>query len=311
MMPSYFVRLLLLSSATFFIVQFLWSAIVATVAPAAVRRARTMSPSPAARFLLTLRLLPAAFSVFAVGALCVPSYLRFEPRVTGEEVGIACLAASIFGGLICALGICRAVVAQIRSLIYQRNGLKSNVEGETVWIIPESAGLALAGILRPRLLISERALIDLSAGELVLALRHEHAHSTSRDNLKRLLILLAPGMFPSLKILEQAWARCAEWAADDRAAEGDPDRSIALAAALVRVARLQSPIPMPLLVTSLIEADEDLSARVERLLQPAPVKEPSLRYELMTLSTTALLIFAFALNLPLVHRLLEHIYDLW
>jgi beta-lactamase regulating signal transducer with metallopeptidase domain len=311
MMPSYFVRLLLLSSATFFIVQLLLTAIVACIAPAAIRRARTMSPRPAARFLLTLRLLPAAFSMIAVVALCVPSYLRFEPRIAAEEVGIACLAAAILGALIGAIAICRTVLAQLRSSRYQRDGLKSNIEGETVWIVPQSAGLALAGIVRPRLLISEVAFSELSGDQLAVALLHEHAHRASRDNLKRLLILLAPEIFPRLRSLEHEWAKYAEWAADDRAAEGNPDRPVALAETLVRVARLQSSIAMPPLVTSLVEADEDLSQRVERLLQPAPVSEPSFRYELLALSSAACLIFAFALNLRVVHGLLEYIYDLW
>jgi Zn-dependent protease with chaperone function len=311
MMPSYFVRLLLLSSATFFIVQLLAAALVALIAPPAIRRAQTMLPHRAARFLLTLRLLPAGFSIFAVAALCVPSYLQFEPRIAGEEVGIACLAAAIFGALIGAIAISRTVAAQMHSSRYQRSGFKSNIEGETVWIVRQGAGLALAGIRRPRLLISERALIELSGDQLAVALLHEQAHRASRDNLKRLLILLAPGIFPRLKSLEHEWARCAEWAADDRAAEGNPDRSVALAEALVRVARLQSSIAMPPLVTSLIEADEDLSQRVDRLLQSARVSEPGLRYELMALSFAASLIVAFALNLRLVHRLLEHIYDLW
>jgi beta-lactamase regulating signal transducer with metallopeptidase domain len=311
MMPSYSVRLLLLSCATFFIVQWLVAALVALIAPAAIRRAQTMRPHRAARFLLTLRLLPAGFSIFAVAALCVPSYLRFEPRIAGEEVGIACLVAAIFGALIGAIAICKTVAAQIRSSSYQRGGFKSNIEGETVWIVRHSAGLALAGIARPRLLISECALTGLSGDQLAVALRHEHAHRASRDNLKRLLILLAPAIFPRLQILDREWAKYAEWAADDRAVKGDAGRSIALATALVQVARLQSGIAMPLLVTSLVEADEDLSQRVDRLLHSAPVSQPSPRYELMALSFAASLIVAFALNLRLVHRLLEHIYDLW
>jgi Zn-dependent protease with chaperone function len=310
-MPSYFVRCLLLSSATFFIVQLLAAALVALSAPAAIRRVQTMPPRSAARFLLTLRLLPAGFSIFAVAALCVPSYLRFEPRIAGEEVGIACLGAAIFGALIGAIAIFKTVAAQVRSSCYQRSGFKSSIEGETVWVVRHSAGLALAGIARPRLLISERALAGLSGDQLAVALRHEQAHRASRDNLKRLLILLAPAIFPRLQILDRAWAKCAEWAADDRAVKGDAGRSIALASALVQVARLQSGITMPLLVTSLVEADEDLSQRVDRLLRSAPVCEPSPRYELMALSFAASLIVAFALNLRLVHRLLERIYDLW
>jgi beta-lactamase regulating signal transducer with metallopeptidase domain len=314
MTPSYLARLLLLSSTAFFLVQIVVGALVASIAPAAIRRAATIRPRDAARWLLTLRLLPAAFATLVVAALCVPSYLRFEPRVAGEEVGIACVFAAILGAAIGAAGIYQALGALVRSRRYLRRcgGVESSVEGEKVWIVRHSAGLALAGIVHPRLLISEPAWNDLPGDQLALALRHERAHRVSRDNMKRLLLLLAPAIFPRLRALESAWARCSEWAADDQAAEGDANRSLALAAALVRVARLQSGIAMPPLVTSLVEADEDLSLRVERLLHPAPLNEANLRPAAIAVSGVALLIAASAMNpawLRLVHQLLERLLD--
>jgi beta-lactamase regulating signal transducer with metallopeptidase domain len=314
MNPSYFVRLLLLSSASFFLVQFVIAALAALVAPMAIRCTDTMRPQRAARLLLTLRLLPAVISALAVMALCFPSYFLFEPRTAGEEVGIACLCAAILGAFVCSVALYKALSALIRSRLYLRRcaGLESRVDGDTVWIVPENAGVALAGIAHPRLLISERAMKELSGDELAVALMHEHAHRESRDNLKRLLILLAPPIFSPLRTLEQAWAKCAEWAADDRATEGDADRSLALAAALVRVARLQSGVRMPALVTSLVEADEDLTLRVNRLLYPSPVSNPSIRAEAIALAGIAFLIGALATNLSslrFVHRLLERMLD--
>ena len=97
MTPSYLGRLLLLSSAGFFLVHMVVEALIALLAPAAVRRAGIMRPERGARFLLRLRLLPAGFAAIVVVMLCVPSYLRFEPRVAEEEVGFACLAAAILG----------------------------------------------------------------------------------------------------------------------------------------------------------------------------------------------------------------------
>jgi Zn-dependent protease with chaperone function len=307
---SFFARLLLLSSASFFIAQLLIGALVAWIAPAAIRRAASMRPERAARLLLALRLLPAGFSTLAVAALCVPSYFRFEPRIAGEEVGVLCAAAAILGAAICSVAMYRILRALIRSALYVREcgGLESRIEGEIVWIVPHNAGVALAGIVHPRLLISERAMTGLSHDQLAVALRHEYAHRASRDNLKRLLILLAPTVFPGLRILEQTWAKCAEWAADDRAAEGQAGPSLALAAALVRVARMQSGTAMPPLVTSLVEADEDLSLRVERLLLPPPVKGGNLGTEMFALIGIPLLIAAIAMSpasLREVHHLLE------
>src|SRR2546430_1176329 len=84
--------------------------------------------------------------------------------------------------------------------------------------------------------INPRAILEaLSAEQLAAALRHERAHRISRDNLKRLCILSAPDILPFLggsAELERGWAKFAEWAADHAAADGNPDRSLSLAAAL-------------------------------------------------------------------------------
>lgn len=314
MTPSYLTRLLLLSSASFFLVQILVGGLVAFIAPAAIHRARTARPQRAGRWLLALRLLPSVLSVFVVLALCVPSYLRFEPRVAEEEVGFACLAAAILGALTCVVAMYRALGALIRSSLYVRRcgGLKSRIDGETVWIVEQNAGFALAGIMRPRLLISERAMRELSGDQLAVALRHECAHRVSRDNFKRLLILLAPAMYPKLRALEQAWIKCAEWAADDRASAGDAEQSATLASALVRVARLQCGTGMPALITSLVEADEDFSVRVDRLLHAAPVSEPNFRGEGIALAGAMLFIASIAMDpgvLRIVHRMLEYLLD--
>lgn len=311
MTPSYLSRLLLLSTGSFFLVWMAAEALVAWIAPAAVRRAAALRPQPAARWLLTLRLLPAALSAIVVAVLCVPSYLRFEPHLPGEQAGFVCLAAALFGVSICGLALYRTLSALLHSSLFLRRsgGREAILNGEKVWIVADGAGLALAGIVRPRLLVSERALAGLSSDELSVALRHEHAHWASRDNLKRLLIQLAPSVFPRLRTIEQAWVHCAEWAADDRATGADPQQSAALAAALVRVARLQSSVAMPALVTSLVAADEDLAQRVNRLLDTPVPAEPNRRFEIFAFSSAALLIAVFALNLRIIHLLLEYLLD--
>jgi hypothetical protein len=313
MTSSYFVRLVLLSSASFFLVQITVAAVVALFARVAVRRAEAMRPQRAARFLLTLRLLPAGLAMIFVAALCVPSYFRFEPDGGREVAGVMCLAAAMCGAALCGFAAFRSLVALIRSSLYLRKceGREFVVCTQKVWIVRNGAGLALAGILRPRLLVSESAAAELSSEELAVAMRHEHAHRTSGDNLKRLLILMAPALFPGLRTIEKAWARHAEWAADDWAADGDAERRAALAAALVRVARLHPGMRMPELATSLVEADEDLSLRVERLLNGAAVCEAQSAGVAMA-AASVIVIAGIVLNsggLRVVHSLLERLLD--
>jgi hypothetical protein len=311
MTPSYFPRLLLLSTGSFFLVYMVLAAMVSWIAPKAVRRAAAMPAKQAARWLLTLRLLPPFLSAIVVALLCVPSYLRFEPPIPTERADIGCLLFAILGVSICGLAIYRALSTLVSSRRFLRKsgGRESRVGGEKVWIVPDGAGLALVGIVRPRLLISERAAADLSSDQLAVAVRHERAHRASRDNLKRLLIQFAPAVFPRLRKLEEAWIQCAEWAADDRATGGDPDRSAALAAALVHVARLQSGISLPVLVASLVAADENLAQRVDRILDTPAIAEPNRRFELFAFSSAAVLICVLAMNLRIVHLLLEWLLD--
>lgn len=311
MTPSYLARLLLLSSASYFLMQLALSALAAWIAPKAIRHAKAIDPRRGAQFLFALRILPAAASALLVAALCVPSYLRFEPRSGEEEAGVACVVAAMFGALLCAFGIAKAVTAVIGSGAYVRRlkTRKTNLDGETVWIVQHGSGLALAGAFNPKLLISERAYASLSQAEISAALRHERAHRSSRDNLKRLLIEFAPAMIPGLRSLDRAWVACAEWAADDEAANADEDRA-QLAETLVRVARLQSCEAVPALVTPLVDASEDLSIRVNRLLTP-PKAARGFSGKPIVISS-ALLIAAIAIHPAasrFVHAVLERLLD--
>lgn len=76
----------------------------------------------------------------------------------------------------------------------------------------------------------------------------------------------------SSRTLERAWRKFAEWADDDRPVAGRARRSFALAAALVRVARMTADEPQSPLALLLGDADQ-LAARVDRLLRPAPPTE--------------------------------------
>jgi Zn-dependent protease with chaperone function len=296
----YLGRLICLCFAVFFLAQIAVAGIVAAFAGRALARAERMPARAGARLLFGLRLLPAAAAAFVVAALCAPSYLWLEPDATAEQVGWVCLAAAIFGMTVCAAGLARAGRAAIRSSRYLRN-CQSAVESD-------AAVLMLAGVVRPRLVVSRGVRQTLTEEQLDAALRHERAHGVSRDNLKRLLMLLAPEPVPgfgALRRLEQGWSRMAEWAADDWAVEGSEERGLALASALLAVARMGRPIQTMPLATPLLADRDGLAERVERLLAgPAPSQPAKTAGPAIAFAVTAVAVL-IPLALPAVHRALE------
>jgi Zn-dependent protease with chaperone function len=279
MMAPYLLRLLCLCLAAFFVIHFVVGMVVATGGPAAVRFARRMRPRLAGRFLLALRLLPAALALFVVAGLCVPSYLWLEPETGAEAVGAGCLAAAVLAAAVWTLSTARGLRAAARSARHvrgcERLSRLSSLPGSLlpVWILDAPAPvLALVGVFGSRVVVSSPVKSALSADQLAAALRHEEAHRVSHDNLKRLVLLLAPGLLPGFHgfdAVERGWARFTEWAADDDAVAGDARLSLCLAAALVRIARMGATPAAPL-TTSFLGDSREISARVGRLLGPPP-----------------------------------------
>ncbi len=160
MILSYDLRLLCLCLASFFLVHLAAGLILRAATPGALGLAGRMRPRVAALCLLTLRLFPLISGLFAVVALCLPSYFWLEPGATSEHVGIACLTAAILGLACCGVAAARALRAIIRSLRYvqhcKRAGREAQVRGEIspVWITEETGpALALVGIVRSRIVI--------------------------------------------------------------------------------------------------------------------------------------------------------------
>ncbi len=322
MILPYPLRLLCLCCASFFVLNAGVALLVVCASKSAIRFAQSKAASAAARFLLALRVLPLSLAVLFVLAFCVPSYLRFEPRLTSERVGALCLLFGLLGAATWCLSLARtahSLLATVRhNHLCRLAGQETRISGKSSTLVvveTEAPLLAMFGLLRPRLLVSRRVLRALSAEELDAALSHEHAHHASRDNAKRLLFLLTPDLFPfvrPLRILERQWSKFAEWAADDEAAAGDSLRALSLASALIQVARMGDSPSLPVLSTSLLASDQDLSARVDRLLRLAPIApartwlvSPLFRAAAFLLAgCLAVLLFAPA-SLYSVHELLE------
>jgi Zn-dependent protease with chaperone function len=321
-MVPYLLRFVCLCLASFFVVHLALGLAVWLASAWAVGAAERMKPRAAASFLLLLRLLPSGAAIFVVAGLCAPSYLLLEPAATREEVGVVCLLAAALCVASLARAVTRAARAVSRSLGYVRYcqfvGQPACLGTEfSPALVVEGAQplLVLAGILHPRLLVSRGVVSALSREQLSAALRHEYAHQASRDNLKRLLVLLAPDAIPfwrGSEALERAWAHFAEWAADDGAVAGDSRRSVSLAAALVRVARMGGGGHVAPCITSLLGDSQDLAQRVDRLLRDTPGAPPKgrpiLAFAAGALACGCLLSGMLQpATLLSAHRLLEHL----
>jgi len=314
---SYVLRLLCLSLASFFLIHLAVGLLVSSVSPMSVRFSQRIAPRVAARFLLILRLLPAGAALLLVAGLCVPSYLWLEPAGATEDIGVWCLAAAVLAVAVWSISVARAGRAMVGSFRYIRHCQEVGREaGGAVWVVESSAPvLGLAGIVRPRLVMSRGLVNALSEDQLAVAVRHERAHGVSRDNLKRLLILLAPDVFPffrGFQTLERGWAKFTEWSADDRAVAGNSRRSLSLAGALVRVARMSPAARSSPLVASLLADGGDLSARVDRLLS-LPAAPRSKGMPLLAAGATVMLAVGLMVaalepaTFHSVHELLEHL----
>lgn len=322
MQLPYLVRLLCLCFAAFFLVHAASAILVWICAPAARRVAEHSKPGFAARFLFVFRMFPLALTLFLVVGFCIPSYLWLEPRSIGEEVGYACLTAALLGAFGWTLSLLRVGFSLLRTSRYmsscERSGEEIALEGESspVLVVKHKAPvMAVAGLLRPKLIVSDNVLHKLTPEQREAALRHEQAHRASRDNLKRFLYLVAPDAFPfvsGFKGIERQWARYTEWAADDHAVNGDSVRALSLAAALVSVAKLGKAHHPSYVLSSLVAEDEDLAVRVDRLLREQQYAEKPLaplvqvaRRVVLIVGSLLMIGFVWPGSLSSVHQVLE------
>ena len=312
----YLVRLLCVCVASFFLLHLALAWFARAVSPWLLERARRVaerdSASSAARLLLAFRLSPALLALVTVASLCLPSFVSLENDRGVELAGAPFLAAAFAGAAIWAISFWRATRAVLRT--HRSLECRRLWEGgaDTVWLWEGAAPfLGLAGVIRPRVVLSRKVADALEPEQLSAALRHERAHRESSDNLKRLLLLLTPDALPGMRwhsTVDRHWARYAEWAADDRAVGQDAASSVSLAEALVRVARLGAAYAPSPLVSPFVPDSGDIRARVERLLTGSrPPARPSRLWSGMAL--TLLMPVAAALAMPhslaSVHSLIE------
>ena len=242
-------------------------------------RLSDLSARSSASLLFGARIFPLFASFAGVLAFAAPSFVLLEPRGGDEEIGIAPLLL----GLCCLLFFFAATVRLIRAQIRTSRVIAGWLKGASALEIGataptfQAAGdippLALAGVCRPRLLLSQSTVALLSPDELRSAVRHEIAHMRCHDNLKKLALQFA--WFPLMAKLEKAWQHSAELAADD-AAVSNAREALDLASALIKVSRLVPAQPLPAISMGLVP-DGSISTRITRLLNwenPARGRRP-------------------------------------
>lgn len=307
----FFLRGLLISVSVFVLAYALLSTVVA-LGWRVVARAERWSAS-AARPLFAFRIAPVLISSAVVALFAVPSFLRFEPRLSDEGIGPVPLFLAI---IFCALGTAgvwrvASALRRTNSLVasWLRNGREERVIG--VPVITASGdvpAVALTGICRSRLLISRAAAANLDAQELARAVEHEMAHLRSRDNLKKLLLQAVA--FPGMRALDRAWANAAELSADAEAVHSETE-ALELASALVKISKLRALPDVPVLASGLVDGPCSLlELRVDRLMNWKAAGNAN-RFRINVLIAAGLLVITLLSNygavLHLAHSFTEAI----
>jgi hypothetical protein len=233
------------------------------------------------RFWLALRLFPAAASIGLVAAVFLPSYWKYEPRDYSEGFDFTLATAAVVALVVGVSAFARGAAAWLRASHRAQAWLQTahplTLAGTSMRafeIDAEAPIVALVGVLRPRLFIARRVVRALTGEELAASVAHELGHWRALDNLKRLAMRTAPDLLATTSVasdLEQCWASASEHLADRRACETvnvvDRGRArCALAAAIVKVARMTAPMaPTAEPISSLVDSG-DLASRVRSLL---------------------------------------------
>jgi hypothetical protein len=262
--------------------------------------------------LLALRLLPTVGAVVLLLGVALPAFWMYEPEYPSEDVGsLICILAGI-SLLLLGAAIRRGCVAWLdtRALLERCKFLEPLLTTGTqrVEIVEASVPLvAVVGGLRPRILIAKVLLSVCSQVEFREIVAHEMAHLHARDNLKLLWMIIAPDFLawlPDGRTLTRRWRVAAEFEADKRAAGSDPLRRVALASALIKVARLMARSGYQDTVLAMPIGLDEVEGRVHRLLAP-PRHVPNFKVVKLLALAAALLLLALLPLYGWIHELLE------
>lgn len=292
--------------ASFSLTALLLAGLVAIAWHAGLKRLRTASPD-----LLALRLLPVAGAFLITVTVVLPAFLSYEPHEKREAAGPLLLILAALALVTLGHGIWRGfrAWAAARTLLRACGPPRRCVveDGHRVQVV--DIGEPLIGVIggwRPRVVSAECVISACSEDEFRQVVAHEAAHVSARDNLKLLLFLSCPDALAWTALgadLTSRWRTEAEFAADQRATGDDPCKRLALASALIKVARLLNVSHGTRQALTMPVAMDDVEGRVRRLLAPARVASPALS---RALASFALFMPVAAVPLyAVVHELIE------
>jgi hypothetical protein len=238
----------------------------------------------ASRELLSIRALPSAGALFITLTVVLPAFLRYEPAHELEDVGPLLLALALFALVAIVDGIRRGWHGWLTGRMFLQHCHPvgdSCVIGEGKVNIVELAApiVAVVGAWRPRILAAKHVAAACSSDEFRQIVAHEAAHVSARDNLKLMLFVASPDALAWMPVgaaLAQRWRAAAEIEADEHATGSDPRKRVALASALIKVARLSTGANCQRPGLSMGIAVDSVEFRVRRLLAPPPVARRTL-----------------------------------
>jgi Zn-dependent protease with chaperone function len=285
----------------------LLSAAVALAWRAGLRRQLTD-----ANAVLSVRLLPAMGSAALVLTVVLPAFLIYEPRHAHDQPGPLLVISAMFALLVLGDGIRRGLRAwrATRALVGGSEPLLTGRAGGSADVTVINVREPLVGVVgswRQRIVAARSVAAACDHEEFHQVLAHEAAHMDARDNLKLLMLVTLPDALAWLttgRALTAHWRAATELEADERASGTDPRKRVALASALIKVARLSLANGRPRPVARAGMQLNGLEHRVRRLLAPSPAARPG--FPGRRLLTCAL--FLPLLAVPLyasVHRLIE------
>ncbi len=297
--------------SSFAIVAVVMSLLISFASAAIARGLDRYSPQSRAKTLFRVRMLPVVTASFVAFGIALPVFVIYEPRDSDEALARTLVVLGAAGAALVVRGLCRALASwrvtnDVRREWLSRArpipGIRSPLP---LFAIDEPfPTVAVVGITDPMLFVSERVLRECTADEVGVMLRHEAAHVTVRDNLKRFLIRASPDVVSAGGAIDRAWSSAAEEAADAAAIAGRPADAFELAEALIRVARLAAPRTPEL--ASAFYPGGSIESRVRRLMSPEPAPDAPVAFGGMLLlgAAAAFVALVFA-GAPVLHQAIE------